>query len=208
MTTVRLHVIADDPLVRAGLVTLLTELPDCIVSGQSGSEALADGIDGENFHPTPDAIVWDLGWDVNEFLPDLEDPGYPIVALLADEVQAVDAWNAGITALLRRDAMPERIPEAARAACQGLIVLDPELTRTLLPAGHLRDTASTEELTPRELEVLQHLAEGLTNRAIAQQLEISDHTVKFHVNAIMTKLQAQSRTEAVVRATRAGLISL
>ena len=63
-------------------------------------------------------------------------------------------------------------------------------------------------LTPREREVLQLLAEGLANKAIAQRLAISEHTVKFHVNAIMSKLGAQSRTAAVVQATRLGLIML
>ena len=65
-----------------------------------------------------------------------------------------------------------------------------------------------QELTPRELEVLQLLAEGLANKAIALQLDISEHTVKFHVNAILAKLGVQSRTQAVVRATRLGLIIL
>jgi DNA-binding NarL/FixJ family response regulator len=63
-------------------------------------------------------------------------------------------------------------------------------------------------LTPREREVLQLLAEGLPNKTIASRLNISEHTVKFHVNAIMTKLGAQSRTDAVMRATRSGLILL
>jgi len=69
-------------------------------------------------------------------------------------------------------------------------------------------TLPIEDLTPRELEVLQHLAEGLTNKAIAQRLAVSEHTIKFHVNALMSKLGAQSRTEAVVLATRQGLITL
>ena len=68
--------------------------------------------------------------------------------------------------------------------------------------------ALAEELTPRETEVLELMADGLTNKAIAQRLGISDHTVKFHVNAILGKLGAQSRTEAVVRATRLGLLFL
>jgi DNA-binding NarL/FixJ family response regulator len=95
------------------------------------------------------------------------------------------------------------------AAGQELVTLDPRLAETLLrstpqsPPDHL-----IEALTPRELEVLQLLAEGLPNKAIARQLNISDHTVKFHVNAIMSKLNAQSRTEAVVQATRLGLILL
>jgi len=63
-------------------------------------------------------------------------------------------------------------------------------------------------LTPREAEVLRLLAEGLANKAIAQRLDISEHTVKFQVNAILRKLDAQSRTEAVIEATRRGLILL
>ena len=65
-----------------------------------------------------------------------------------------------------------------------------------------------EELTPRELQVLQRIAEGDSNKEIAHRLGISEHTVKFHVNSILAKLNAQSRTEAVVRATRLGLIFL
>ena len=68
--------------------------------------------------------------------------------------------------------------------------------------------ASAEALTPREQEVLQLLAEGLPNKTIADRLYISEHTVKFHVNAILSKLGAQSRTEAVVRATRLGILLL
>jgi DNA-binding NarL/FixJ family response regulator len=68
--------------------------------------------------------------------------------------------------------------------------------------------SSAEALTPREQEVIQLLAEGLPNKTIADRLHISEHTVKFHVNAILSKLGAQSRTEAVVRATRLGLLLL
>ena len=92
---------------------------------------------------------------------------------------------------------------------QGLVVVDPELARAL-PVNRLaeEDALVVEPLTPRELDVLQLLAEGAANKEIARRLEISEHTVKYHVNAILGKLSAQSRTEAVVRATRAGLIML
>ena len=85
----------------------------------------------------------------------------------------------------------------------------PATGQVLQPASpeQANDTL-VETLTPREIEVLQLLAEGMTNRAIAQRLEISEHTVKFHVNALMGKLHAQSRTDAVVRATRLGLLLL
>jgi DNA-binding NarL/FixJ family response regulator len=87
-------------------------------------------------------------------------------------------------------------------------VIEPELLPLLRPDSSPDLPPLPEPLTPREQEVLQLLAEGLPNKAIARQLEISDHTVKFHVNAIMGKLGAQSRTEAVVRATRLGLVLL
>ena len=76
------------------------------------------------------------------------------------------------------------------------------------PYAELDPQPLIESLTPREVEVLKLLAEGLSNRAIAFGLGISEHTVKFHVNAIMGKLGAQSRTEAAVRATQLGLLLL
>ncbi|MGH2536960.1 MAG: response regulator transcription factor, partial [Candidatus Promineifilaceae bacterium] len=86
-------------------------------------------------------------------------------------------------------------------------IVEPEFLGALRPAAPLEEPP-LEPLTPRELEVLGLLAEGLTNKAIALRLGISEHTVKFHLNAILSKLGAQSRTAAVVRATRLGLIPL
>jgi DNA-binding NarL/FixJ family response regulator len=126
--------------------------------------------------------------------------------LLPDESLAADAWAIGPGGLLLRTAPPERLATALQAMADGLIVLDPRF-----PPDQLRrsaSSASSTDLTPREREVLQLVAEGLSNRAIALRLSISEHTVKFHINAIMEKLGAQSRTEAVVRATRLGLIVL
>jgi DNA-binding NarL/FixJ family response regulator len=102
----------------------------------------------------------------------------------------------------------DKLLTAARAVANGLVVVEPKLASALLPAMDSDQFTPDEPLTPREMEVLQRLAEGLTNKAIAQELGISEHTIKFHVNAIMGKLHAQSRTEAVVRATRLGLILL
>ncbi len=93
---------------------------------------------------------------------------------------------------------------------RSLVVLDGSFAGDLLLSAQPEASGDrpVEDLTPRELEVLQLLAEGLANKAIAQRLGVSDHTIKFHVNAILGKLGAQSRTEAVVRATRLGLIVL
>jgi DNA-binding NarL/FixJ family response regulator len=124
--------------------------------------------------------------------------------LLPEDVANERVWTSGVQGILRREIDPATLAAAAQAVTHGLTVLDstPDLTpfRDTDPA----EERLIEELTGRELEVLSLLAEGLTNRAIAQQLEISEHTVKFHVNAILSKLNAQSRTEAAVRATRMG----
>jgi DNA-binding NarL/FixJ family response regulator len=212
----RVLIVADDPLARAGLGALLADRPGWVVVGQVAEDAdLSSALDV--YHP--DVVVWDLGWDrVSpsstspaadlERLAELGDAAPPIVALLPDETYAAGAQIAGARGLLTRDISAERLLAAMMAAAQDLVVLDPAL---LAPVLSTRDPSSpvlVEELTPRELEVLDLLAEGLSNKAIAHRLSISDHTVKFHVNAVMGKLGAQSRTEAVVRATRLGLILL
>jgi DNA-binding NarL/FixJ family response regulator len=89
-----------------------------------------------------------------------------------------------------------------------LVVLDATLAAALFPVHHVATAPIANPLTPRETEVLQLVAAGLPNKTIADRLRISEHTVKFHINAIMGKLGAQSRTEAVVRATQQGLILL
>ncbi|RME48858.1 MAG: DNA-binding response regulator [Chloroflexi bacterium] len=208
MSDLRVLVVADDPLARAGLAALLAGRPECTVVGQmAGDEDLI--AQASVYHP--DVLLWDLGWDPEpalDRLADLREVARPVVALLSDEADASDAWNAGARGLLMRDTDTETLVAALTAVGQGLVALDPALAGVLVPAGHLPDATLVEDLTPREMEVLQLLAEGLPNKVIAHQLGISEHTVKFHVNAILGKLGAQSRTEAVVRATRLGLIIL
>ena len=106
-------------------------------------------------------------------------------------------------ALLRTDASPGQIIQAVQSTSAGLLTFD----STLIP---LPDSPAdlTEELTPRETEVLALLAEGLVNREIASRLSISEHTIKFHIRSILGKLGASTRTEAVTRGLRQGLIEL
>ncbi len=208
INSLRLLIIADDPLARAGLAALLANQPDCTVVGQIDSEInLPTDLDIYR----PDILLWDLSWHpapLLEHLSDSQSIGVPSVALLPDTAHAGEAWGTGVKGLLLRDANAEKLSAALLAASQGLITIDPELTTALLPNPQAPSSPPIEALTPREVEVLRHLAEGLSNKAIARHLDISGHTVKFHVNAIMTKLGAQSRTEAAVRATQLGLILL
>ena len=201
----RLLILADDPLARAGLAMLLGGQTNYILVNQWHSQS-----DWQTeIEETPlDVVVWDLGWDPPEPLPDMREAGVPVVALLPNEGFAAAAWSVGAKVLLRRDSEVEKLKLGIDAAAAGLILIDPTLAMPLLPHANGDDSLLTENLTSREKQVLQLLAEGLPNKNIARQLGISEHTIKFHVNAIMNKLGAQSRTEAVVRATRAGVIML
>ena len=222
-------IVADDPLARAGLAAVLTQGPEVQVVGQmDGKSATPSAV--EVFRPT--VVVWDLGWDPVrgldespgtelEKLSALSDADFPIIALVSDERQASSAWLAGSRGLLLRTSPGANLRAAVRAVSQGLMALDPELSPALMPSFDRSAERSgerpavpggfdpiTRELNPRETQVLQLLAEGLPNKVIASQLDISEHTVKFHINSIMGKLGAQSRTDAVMRATRSGLILL
>jgi DNA-binding NarL/FixJ family response regulator len=201
MSDIRVLIVADDPLVRTGLAALLADR--CVIVGQVSAD---DDFALEVYRP--DALLWDLGWESglsSDRIADLSEDGPPIVVLLPDNSDAAVFWSAGSRGLLRRDASGDRIAAALASAAQGLVVFDPALT---LDLPLLHPTPPVEALTPREIDVLRLLAEGLPNKGIALRLDISEHTVKFHINALMSKLHAQSRTEAVVQAIRLGVIAL
>ena len=208
LNELRVVIVADDPLARAGLAALLSDQPGIIVAGQMSSDDARSDIAA--FH-SPDAIVWDLGWTPGlslEAVADFGEAAPPIVALLPDVSHASAALAAGARGLLPRSIPAEALAATLIAVAQGLTVIGPELADAVRPAGRPPATPLADELTPREREVLLLVAEGLPNKSIAGRLGISEHTVKFHVNAIMGKIGAQSRTEAVTRATHLGLIPL
>jgi DNA-binding NarL/FixJ family response regulator len=131
-----------------------------------------------------------------------------------DDEDSLEALDAGAVAILPRAAERNEIVVAIKAVTSGLAVLPRELLRTLLngasAAEELLDGNDEvrARLTPRELEVLAAMADGASNKAIARRLGISFHTAKFHVAAILAKLDADSRTEAVTRAAQLGLVML
>lgn len=131
-----------------------------------------------------------------------EQTGLPTVLLLdtPDPARASAALRSGIRGVLSREATPEEIESAIQAVNAGLIVLTPEA----IPTGE----SPAEPLSDREREVLDLIAEGLSNKLIAHRLNISEHTVKTHVAAILAKFGAGSRTEAVSQAIRRGLVML
>ncbi len=211
MDKIALLILSDDRLTRAGLAAVLTDAADLTVLGESGSHGdIADLLDLY----APDLLLWDLGWDpahedgdstALQRLAAAADLDVPVVALLPDPAWAMETWHTGVVGLLPRSIGVGPLCAALLAAANGLRVLDPSLAQVLITPQSDPGLALLEPLTPREEEVLTLLAEGMTNRAIGRALSISEHTAKFHVQALMGKLGAQSRTEAVVRADASRL---
>lgn len=217
MPDLRILIVAEDPLVRAGLANGLAMQPGCTLAGQESVHA--DLVAACELH-RPEVLVWDMGWDPSHAAVralarrlELESSALPAIIMLVPDVDdpvslASTLRSAGVGGLLPRSASMPALAAAVVAVVEGWLVLDPSFlaVRPVLPEPS--EPWAPEALTPREVEVLQLLAEGLPNKLIAQRLGISEHTVKFHVNALMGKLGAASRTEAVVRATRRGLVLL
>ena len=208
----RILVIADDLLARTGLTSLLDTVSDYTVVGQvSGGPQLVDDVEIYE----PDVLLYDLGWTPQNALVTLTALGdleLPLLALIPTEqdlslVMSAVATYVNIGVILR-DSSSEVLTSALSAVANGLTVLDGSFALSGLGDTNLSGPSLNEDLTSREDDVLQLLAKGMTNKAIAHELGITDHTVKFHVNAIMGKLSAQSRTEAVIQAARSGLIKL
>jgi NarL family two-component system response regulator YdfI len=164
---------------------------------------------------TPDLILLD---SVSGALPPslrgaLHQPGAPaLVLLIANPVRAElrRALQSGVRAILLHDPAPREILGALEAAAAGLTAVAPEVLDSLLPASSEPPGAEEpplgEPLTARESEILAMMSDGAGNKEIAARLRISEHTVKFHVSSILAKLGAATRTEAVSRGYREGLI--
>ena len=207
--TLRLLVVDDHPVVRAGLVAMLSEEADFDVVGEAadGAEAVARASELQ-----PDVVLMDLRMPVMdgaEATSRLRAAGGPPVLVLttydtdADIVRAVEA---GATGYLLKDAPRSVLADAVRAASRGETVLAPPVVARL--ASRLRSAPSTPELTTRELEVLGCVARGLSNAQIGRELFIGEATVKTHLLRAFEKLQVTDRTAAVTAAYRLGLLEL
>lgn len=214
---IRVLIVAAYPMARAGLAALLGGVADIEVVGQTaGGSILVTAIDAA----TPAVILLDQPGGDEEPLEQLERllaerTGLAALVLGAEATEgaALAALGAGARGYLPRESGGAELIAAVRAVAAGLLVLDPASATDLLERLLERPrpsvaTAPGEALTPREREVLQALAGGLTNRAIARRLSVSENTIKFHVSSILTKLSAASRAEAVALAARRGLLLL
>ena len=213
---IRVLVAASRPTVRAGLAAMLRAAGGLEVVGDAASASDLLALAASH---APAAVLIELensGEELGSVVASLvlESPQIGVVLLCdADSAWIANALRNGVRGVLIRDAESAEIAAAVTAAALGLLVLPAAIARGLLPletAAPSPPSAGTaiESLTPRELEVLRLISEGLGNKGIAAKLHISEHTVKFHVAAAMAKLGAASRTEAVAIAARRGLIML
>jgi DNA-binding NarL/FixJ family response regulator len=210
-------VVATSAIVRAGLEAMLAANPALTVLGSVPDlTALAQQVAGLQ----PDVLVLEVEFhdeDTTATLLSMTAGVRPpaVIALTDDPHGAwmVEALRSGVRAILPRQAAAGEIVAAIEAAAAGLVALPPDAVEALLPAASsatrlLTGSPPQQALTPRELEVLGMMAEGLGNKEIAWRLSLSEHTVKFHVSTIFAKLNAASRTEAVILGIRQGLILL
>jgi DNA-binding NarL/FixJ family response regulator len=137
-------------------------------------------------------------------LPGIRDGHIPFV-VVCEEALTPALLRRGVHSTLPRDASPEQIVAAIYAAAAGLVSVPADAAAGVLAAER---EAEGESLTPREIEVLEMISEGLSNKQIAGRLNISEHTAKFHVNSILGKLAAATRAEAVTRGLRRGLLKV
>ncbi|HVH65471.1 MAG TPA: response regulator transcription factor [Candidatus Acidoferrum sp.] len=210
MAELRVLVVSPNPLARAGLASLLQGMSGMKPVGSAGVAEAASMV-GQLM---PDVVIFDAGDGELEDLDGIArlttaQPGLPIVALASDQAGLAQALSFGASALLPSGVDVETLSTSLAAAAHGLATVSRRDLSMLLPREEPIEAAEqmpVESLTHRELEVLQLMARGLTNRQIARQLKISEHTVKFHAAAILGKLTARSRAEAVARAIGLGWI--
>jgi two-component system nitrate/nitrite response regulator NarL len=196
---VRVAVLTDDAMMRAGVQRLLAQAPEVAVVAEADAQV----------------ILWDPGPDrerVLARLPEIRRHTKPVVVVVADGAHVAPALAAGARGVVQRDSVGPEWGAAIAAVDRGLTVIDTPLAPSLYAASPRTGPAEIKkgpgQLTERERQVVALLAEGLSNKLIADRLGISDHTAKFHVNGVMAKLGAGTRTEAVVEAVRRGLVTL
>jgi DNA-binding NarL/FixJ family response regulator len=203
---IRVVLVARTPLARAGLRAVLETDPRFRVTDEAADLAT---IVSRSWDDADVALIDGRGLNLRDLSSDDTELIPGVVLLGRDDALAhVFGARGGAFGHLSQDASGPQVQAAIAAVAAGLSVEEPALEDG--PSIHATEVAETESppLTPREREVLNLVALGLTNKGIALRLGISDHTVKFHLASVLTKLAASSRAEAIARAAHLGIISL
>lgn len=201
----RVVLVDDHPMLRTGIAAVLGTSPDIEVVGATGDpDDVVRLVDAT----APDVVVLDLGLGTRnggDLLPELVRRTRVLVfTATGTDVAIMRALDAGATGYLLKDASPDELSAGIRAAATGTAVYAAAVAARVLDRGRRPD----ESLTPRELDVLELVGAGLTNRAIAARLFMSEATVKTHLIRVFVKLGVDGRAGAVAEASRRGVIAL
>ena len=224
MTKIRVLLADDQDIIRTGLTIILNHQADIEVVGQA-----ADGVEAVELAKElqPDVILMDIKMPrlngiqaTRQIIAALPKTQIIILTTYDTDDWVFDGIRAGAVGYLLKDTSGDNLAEAVRGVLRGESQMDPTVARKVLREfQHVTSTqraATTpapaeeplEKLTDREEEILKLLAAGLSNREIAQQLSLSEGTVKNHISAILAKLHANDRTQAVLTALKRGLVDL
>ncbi len=213
MKPIRLLVVDDHALFRAGLISLLQDMDDFQVVGQAG-----DGLEALGLIPEtkPDVILLDVNMPrmsgvetvkAIRKLPQDEQPRILMLTISKNDEDLLGSIAAGADGYLLKDADPDELRQSLHLVQKGMSVLSPQVTRRVLEAVSSDTTRMPDSsLSTREMEVLECLSQGMTTVQIANQLFISENTVKTHVRHILEKLNAANRVEAVNKAYQLGIL--
>jgi DNA-binding NarL/FixJ family response regulator len=212
---IRILVVDDQTLVRAGFRMILEAEPDLVVVGEAADgEAAVSQVEEHR----PDVVLMDVrmpgldGIEAARRILGLQDIDPKVIMLTTFDMDeyVYDALVAGASAFLLKDVPPEHLVDGIRAVVAGEQLLAPSITKRMIEAyvdrGRSAASVDLSPLTPREREILQLLGRGLSNAEIAERLVISETTVKTHVARVMMKLGLRDRVQAVIFAYESGVV--
>jgi DNA-binding NarL/FixJ family response regulator len=203
---IRVLVVDDHPLMRSGIIGEIDAQPDMKVVAEAGDGNEATAAFRAN---RPDVTLMDIRMPnlggieaIVEIRKDFPNSRFVILTTAAGDIQAIRAFRAGAVGYLLKNLLRTELIDTIRLVHSGRRRIPPEVAQQL--AEHIADDA----VTPRELEILRGVSKGKANKIIADDLNISEHTVKNHIKSILSKLEANDRTDAVVIAIRRGYIEM
>ena len=203
---IRVMLVDDHSMVRHGLQQLLDGVADLEVVASTSDGGQAANLAREH---SPDVVLMDLQMPTvdgvvatRSIVAEVPDARVVVLTSFSDRERIVAALDAGAVGYLLKDAEPEELVSGIRAAARGESPLHPRAARELLAARSTSDASTSESLTPREVEVLALVREGLANKQIARRLGISERTVKAHMTSLFQRIGVTDRTQAAIWAER------